>query len=56
MTSTTLPSETPDSLILKTDSRGRLRTPAQRREQLLDEFERSGLNGAKFAALSGIKY
>ena len=30
--------------------------PSQRRERLLDEFEKSGLSGAKFAALSGIKY
>ena len=30
--------------------------PAERREHLLDEFERSGLTGAKFAALMGIKY
>lgn len=55
MTSTTSP-ENAGSLILKTDSRGRLRTPAPRREALLDEFQKSGLSGAKFAALSGIKY
>lgn len=30
--------------------------PVQRRESLLDEFERSGLSGAKFAELMGIKY
>lgn len=30
--------------------------PAQKREALLDEFEKSGLSGAKFAALAGIKY
>lgn len=42
--------------ILKTDTRGRVFTPLARREQLLDEFERSGLSGAKFAALAGIKY
>ena len=48
--------ESPASLILKTDSRGRVQTPAPRREALLDEFEKSGLSGAKFAALSGIKY
>jgi hypothetical protein len=43
-------------LVLKTDVRGRVQTPAARRESLLDEFERSGLSGAKFAALAGIKY
>lgn len=42
--------------ILKTDARGRVRTPPERREKLLEEFERSGLSGAKFAALAGIKY
>lgn len=42
--------------ILKTDTEGRVRTPPERREKLLDEFERSGLSGAKFAELAGIKY
>ncbi len=43
-------------VVLKTDGLGRVKTPAARRESLLDEFERSGLSGAKFAALTGIKY
>ena len=42
--------------ILKTDTKGRVRTPPERREKLLDEFERSGLSGANFAQLAGIKY
>lgn len=42
--------------ILKTDTQGRVQTPPERREKLLDEFERSGLSGAKFAAVAGIKY
>lgn len=42
--------------VLKTDELGRVQTPVARREKLLDEFERSGLSGAKFAALAGIKY
>lgn len=42
--------------VLKTDKLGRVQTPAVRREQLLDEFERSGLSGVKFAELTGIKY
>ena len=42
--------------ILKTDVLGRVKTPAARREQLLDEFERSGLTGQKFAELTGLKY
>jgi len=42
--------------ILKTDARGRVQTPVKRREALLDEFERSGLSGKKFALLVGIKH
>jgi len=45
-----------DEAILKADTQGRVRTSAARRESLLDEFEKSGLSGAKFAALAGIKY
>jgi len=45
-----------DGAILKTDTKGRVQTPATRRESLLDEFERSGLSASKFAALAGIKY
>jgi acetyl esterase/lipase len=45
-----------DGEVLKTDERGRVRTPAERRESLLNEFERSGLSATKFAALAGIKY
>lgn len=52
MTNTTSADET----ILKSDAVGRVRTPAERRESLLDEFEKSGLSGAKFAELAGIKY
>jgi hypothetical protein len=42
--------------ILKSDGKGRVRTPKSRQEELLDEFERSGLSGAKFALLIGVKY
>jgi hypothetical protein len=45
-----------DEVVLKTDKLGRMQTPAARREQVLDEFERSGLSGKKFAALVGVKY
>ena len=45
-----------DHNVLKSDTRGRVRTPPDRREALLDEFERSGLSGVKFAALVGVKY
>jgi TctA family transporter len=47
---------TEEDQILKTDSVGRVWTPKDRREALLDEFERSGLSGVKFAALVGVKY
>ena len=43
-------------LIIKTDVLGRIKTPAARGEHLLDEFERSGLSGCKFAELAGLKY
>ena len=46
----------PESIILKTDGLGRVRTPLAQREALLDAFERSGLSGMKFAALHGVKY
>jgi hypothetical protein len=51
MTSTIMKAE-----VLKQDGRGRVRVPVPRREALLDEFEKSGVSGAKFARLVGIKY
>jgi len=42
--------------VLKSDARGRVRVPVERQEALLDEFERSGLSGVKFAQLVGVKY
>jgi len=42
--------------ILKQDGRGRVRVPVERQQALLDEFEKSGASGAKFARLVGIKY
>jgi hypothetical protein len=53
MTNTT---EDSGSQLLKSDALGRVRTPPERREQLLDEFERSGISGIKFAELTGLKY
>ena len=47
---------TKDGAILKTDTKGRIKTPLARQEQLLDEFERSSLSATKFAALTGLKY
>ena len=42
--------------LLKTDLLGRIKTPAARREQILNEFEQSGTSGVKFAELVGVKY
>jgi len=44
------------SMILKTDSRGLVRTPPERREALVAEFERSGLSATKFSAMVGVRY
>ena len=42
--------------LLRVDALGRVWTTAERREWLLDEFERSGVAGAEFARIAGIKY
>lgn len=42
--------------VLKTEQKGRVRTPAHRREAIVDEFERSGMSGLAFAKQYGIKY
>jgi len=42
--------------ILKSDRRGRVRVPVERREALLEEYERGGLSAAKFAEMAGLKY
>src|SRR5215204_860588 len=47
---------TQEEKLIPTDSRGRVRVPPERREALLDEFERSGLSGVKFAQIAGVKY
>jgi hypothetical protein len=41
---------------LRTDVRGRVRTPIERQEELLDEFERSGISAMAFAKMVGINY
>ena len=46
----------PGDAILKMDTRGRVRTPPERREALLAQFDQSGMSGQKFAAWAGIKY
>jgi hypothetical protein len=45
-----------DEPILNTNTPLRSQIPPERREQLLDEFEHSGLSRAKFAAAAGLKY
>jgi hypothetical protein len=37
-----------DETILKTDVLGRVKTPKERREKLLDEFEKSGKRHAEY--------
>ena len=41
---------------LACDGTGQVRLSVQRREALLDEFERSGLSGVQLARLAGVKY
>lgn len=42
--------------LLKRDALGRMRVPVAKREEILDEFGKSGLSGAEFAELVGVKY
>ena len=42
--------------LMKVDKRGYVRVPRERREALLDEFERCGVSAAQFAAHIGVKY
>src|ERR1700722_1354660 len=42
--------------IVKMDRIGRVKTPRERREALLVEFDRSGMSGQQFAKWAGIKY
>ena len=41
---------------MKTDRLGRIQTTPEQREAWLDAFEHSGMTGAAFAKLHGIKY
>ena len=45
-----------DGQILKRDTAGRVRTPRERREAILKEFDQSAMSGQKFAKWAGIKY
>jgi len=42
--------------ILKVDKAGRVWTPREMREGVLDEFERSGMPATEFAGRVGVKY
>lgn len=42
--------------ILSRDARGRVLVSRERRESLLEEYDRSGMSGVKFAQYVGIKY
>jgi len=42
--------------ILSQDARGRVLVSRERRESLLEEYDRSGMSGIKFAQYVGIKY
>lgn len=42
--------------ILKVDSRGRVRIPPEKQDEILEEFGRSGMSGSAFAAHIGVKY
>src|SRR5512133_2881773 len=59
MTSTTslIPAAQPsENALLKTDVLGRIKRTREQRERILEEFERSGVSGPKFAAMCGVKY
>lgn len=42
--------------LIKTDVLGRMQRTREQREQILEEYARSGVSGPKFAALCGVKY
>ncbi len=45
-----------DTQLLKSDSVGRVQTPAEKRAEILAEFDRSGASGVEFAKHIGVKY
>lgn len=42
--------------ILKQDRMGRVRVPVERRQELLEAYDRSAMSAAEFAAHVGVKY
>ncbi len=45
-----------ETQILKVDERGRVVTPREQQEAVVDAFEKSGMTGAQFARHVGVKY
>lgn len=50
------PPQTTTDTILKIDTNGRVRTPPEERERLLDAFENSSMTAKAFSEHHGIKY
>lgn len=48
--------ESTEPAVIKTDALGRMHRTPEQRERILEEYERSGVSGPKFAALCGVKY
>jgi len=42
--------------VLKVDVAGRVRTPKEKREEIVAAYRRSGMTGRQFAQYSGVKY
>ncbi len=42
--------------VLKVDVAGRVITPKEKREELVEAYRRSGMTGKQFAAYAGVKY
>ena len=53
---TSLSVATAPGSLLKMDTRGRVRTSKERRQAILAEFDHSGVSGAQFAQLTGLRY
>jgi hypothetical protein len=52
----TLADEQQAGQILSQDARGRVLVTRERRDALLEEYDRSGMSGVRFAKYVGIKY
>lgn len=45
-----------ERVLVKTDSRGRMRVSKEQRQAVLSQYEQSGMSAAKFARVAGLKY